>query len=97
MTMKLLRLLDAAAEGARATNGPDAPNLFADAATELRRLKAIEDDVRVLLAPVHQKDDSGFTIGGSRTTTMGQDVATRQAIGRRLGEAVGTFEKREKK
>ncbi len=97
MTTDLLRLLDAAAEGARATNGPDAPNLFADAAAELRRLKAIEDDVRTLLSPVHHKDDSGFTGSGFRTTTTAQDVATRQAIGRRLGEAVGIFEKREKK
>ncbi|PWC48205.1 hypothetical protein TSA6c_17440 [Azospirillum sp. TSA6c] len=97
MTIKLLRLLDAAADGARATNGPDAPNLFADAAAELRRLKAIEEDVRWLLSPVHQKDDSGFTAGGNRTTTMAQDVAYRLTVGRRLGESVGIFEKREKK
>ncbi len=88
----LMKDLEAAAAGLRATSGPDAPNLFASARAELKRLYAIEEDVTALLRPIHHLQDLPNYHDSRR---LGQAAEDRVKAATRLGKAVGVFKEKE--
>lgn len=76
----LRKRLAYAADGIVAQHGAGAPNLFQEALEEIKRLDAIERDVKILLDVIYPLD-------------MQNDIRKRQEAGLRLGQAVGVFPK----
>lgn len=91
MNHQLRADLDAAAKGHAVTCGEAAPNLFARALDELKRLEAIETDVKTLFSFSDPKTDSRALNSWERNTN--QAITERMTVAKRLGEAVGGLPK----
>lgn len=91
MSRQLRNDLEAAAKGHAVTYGDAAPNLFADALAEIKRLDAIEADIKRRFAFNDPENDTkGYY---SNRLIMAEAIQQRCDIGKRLGEAVGGLPK----